>query len=77
MTEVMTSYTAAYGTTTALRPVQGDSPPDILLRPGSVLSRQKAPKPRRMPLLSSPPPVFVGWMTLDLRASIMLNVFII
>ena len=77
MTEVMTSYTAAYGTTTALRPFQGDSPKDVLLRPGSVLSRQKAPKPRRMPLLSTPLPVFMGRMTHDLRASIMLNVFII
>ena len=74
----MTSYsTEAYGLTTALRPVQGDSPKDILLRPGSVLSRQKAPEPRRMPLLSAPLPVFEGWTTHDLRASIMLNVSII
>ena len=35
----MTSYTAAYGTTTALRPVRGDSPGDLLPRPGSVFHR--------------------------------------
>ena len=69
----MTSYDLEpYGPTTALRPIGGDSPWDLLPRPGSVSPRQGQAKPRRKPLSSSPGPVRVGRTTLDIRASIML-----
>ena len=40
--------------------------------PASVLSRQRSPKPRRIPLSSPPVPVCAGKTTLVIRASIML-----
>ena len=58
MTAAMTSYQLfPYESTTALRSFRNDNLWDILPQTGSVLSRQKAAKPRRRSLLSFPLPV--------------------
>lgn len=58
MTAAMTSYQLfPYESTTALRSFRNDNLWNLLPQTGSVLSRQKAPKPRRKSLLSFPLPV--------------------
>ena len=69
----MTSYGETYGTTTALRPFGGTTVRRIFSHGPAPGPTGWHPKPRRMPLLSSPGPVLTEKTTLDIRASIMLN----